>query len=347
MVYVGQRTDYLRSLVRRARGGETLDNLPAFEKLAGVADDDALALVFVDTRELLESAAEQVGAQAFPFTPFGTNAGTLGALGGLTEESPRYLLSTLSAERRGFRWELLVLDDGSSAALAASMERADIQAAAAATPREARIFFAAAGLGDQIEEQLILLREEGGEAADLTEELLDRFREETGVDLERDLLPRLSGTFAFSLGVRVLELEEPDYALFLTETDEHDALAAELERLRRVVDRECDCDSQIAIGEHAGFSFVGWPDRRIERRLEEPETLSDSESFQDTLGMLSDEPYGLLYLDLGFVFDELVESGEILADEFNPDAVRGFGLSWSRDGDLVRVIVAVPIEAPQ
>ena len=73
--------------------------------------------------------------------------------------------------------------------------------------------------------------------------------------------------------------------------------------------------------------------------------LGESERFRDTLKMLPDDPQWLLYLDLGFVFDELLESGDLPLDESNPDAIRGFGLSWSRDGELIRISVAVPIEA--
>ena len=345
MVYVGLDADYLASLVRRADDGATLDSVPEFQQLADEAGGDVLVFAFVDTQDAVEAFADELRAQALPLTPLGFAGGALDPFEELSPETPRFFASTLSAQRRGFSWELLVLDEREDDVPAALLARPDLEAAAAATPAEARLFIAAAELGAQIVEQLSVVREDGGAVADLLDDTLGRFRNETGVDLERDLLPLLNGTFAFSLGIRSLRIEEPDFALFLTESDDHAALAGEVDRLRRFFEREVGRDAELVIGEHAGFSFVGWPDRRVERRLDEPATLGESERFRDTLKMLPDDPQWLLYLDLGFVFDELLESGDLPLDESNPDAIRGFGLSWSRDGELIRISVAVPIEA--
>ena len=247
MVYVGLDAAYLASLVRRADDGATLDSVPEFQQLADEAGGDVLVFAFVDTQDAVEAFADEVREQALPLSPLGFAGGGLDPFEELTAETPRYLASTLSAQRRGFSWELLILDEPDDELPAAFLARPDIDAAAGATPAEARLFIAAAELGAQIDEQLSVVREDSGDAADLVDEALELFRDETGVDLERDLLPLLNGTFAFSLGIRSLSIEEPDFALFLTESDDHGALADELGRVRRAVERDIGRDAELVI----------------------------------------------------------------------------------------------------
>ena len=347
LVYIAADLAHIRRLVREAEAAP-LSDVDAFRELEAAAQS-GLAFTYVDVRSLLD-AFEEVLLEELAVQD--ALAGALDLerqLEDAFDEVPAHWAATLSASGSGFSAEVLWLLDPDDADLEviAGAGPPDLDRAAAATPRDTLFFATGAGLGASIQAAIDSYREDQPqEIREQIDDALDQFREETGLDLEDDLLPQLVGTFAFSLGRRAIGSDGRDFALFLTDAADEDMLLDQLREVRRSAEQACRCDSNVDIGSHQGFQYVGWPEDDLVLFLG-GDGLATSANFEITRGLLQSDPLFLLYLDFGAILDELIEEGEVDLDGWNAAALRGFGLSWDIEDRVGRFRFVVPISDPE
>ena len=325
-----------------------LRDVDAFRELEAAAQG-GLAFTYVDVRSLLD-AFEEVLLEELAVQD--ALAGALDLerqLEDAFDEVPAHWAATLSASGSGFSAEVLwLLDpDDSDLEVIAGAGPPDLDRAAAATPRDALFFATGAGLGASIQAAIDSYREDQPqEIREQIDDALDQFREETGLDLEDDLLPQLVGTFAFSLGRRNIDAAEPNFALFLTDAADEDVLLDQLREVHRSAEQACGCDSNVDIGSQQGFQYVGWPEDDLILFLG-GDGLAMSANFEITRGLLQSDPLFFSYVDFGAILDELIEEGEVDLDGWNAAALRGFGLSWDIEDRVGRFRFVVPISDPE
>ena len=347
LVYIAADLAHIRRLVREAEAAP-LSDVDAFRELEAAAQQ-GLAFTYVDVRSLLD-AFEEVLLEELAVQD--ALAGALDLeqqLEDAFDEAPAHWAATLSASGSGFSAEVLwLLDpDDPDLEVIAGAGPPDLGRAAAATPRDALFFATGAGLGASIQAAIDSYREDlPQEIREQIDDALDQFREETGLDLEDDLLPQLVGTFAFSLGRRNIDAAEPNFALFLTDAADEDVLLDQLREVHRSAEQACGCDSNVDIGSQQGFQYVGWPEDDLILFLG-GDGLAMSANFEITRGLLQSDPLFFSYLDFGAILDELIEEGEVDLDGWNAAALRGFGLSWDIEDRVGRFRFVVPISDPE
>lgn len=190
VVYVAQSKDHIINLMRDLERQGPLSEVLAFRDLADGLDGDALVFGYAggaalgdvtdrDFVDALETLDEALGS----------------------DPSRAHAAFALTATRDGFTGEMLVLlDDGVEGLPESFRERVSIEALARATPREATVFAAGTALRSGFEQWLDALRDDRSGAGDAVFDALDEIAYQSGVDIERDLVPLLTGSYAFALG---------------------------------------------------------------------------------------------------------------------------------------------------
>ena len=346
IVYVAADLGHIRRLVREAEAAP-LSDVDAFRELEAAAGG-GLTFSYVDVRSLLEAFEDVLLDDPAVRDALAGNTGFAGQLTDAFDTVPPQWAATLVASDDGFSAEVLYLFDPDDPGYRVIAEAGspDLERAVAATPRNALLFATGAGLGATLQFTIDSFRDDQTrEVREQVDEALALFREETGLDLEDDLLAQLVGSYAFSLGWSELGADEPDFALFLTDAVDDDVLRDQLEELRRVAERTCGCDSNVDIGSHEGFQYAGWPEDRLDRFLD-GDSLATSADFEVTRGLLHGDPFFLFYLDLATIFEEVIAEGDLDLEDWNAAALRGLGFSWDAEGSVGRFRFVIPISEP-
>ena len=344
-VYVASDLDHIRRVIREAEAAP-LSEVAEFQELRDAAPG-GLLYAYIDIASLVDAFEEMLLEEA----------DAAGAMAGADfdeqlrqalNELPTHFASSLDASEGGLASELLWLFAENSSALGTVAAKPDVERVAAATPRDALIFATGADLGPTLLAALDELREQQQqpEFGDLFGDFLADFEGETGVDLADDLLAQLTGTFAFSVGIDDFDASEPAFVLFEVEGGDRETLLDGFRELRRTAEQFCGCDSNVGVGSHAGFAYVGWPEDGLDAILDGG-ALTSNAGYAATRSLLHDEPDGLFFLDLASILDEVVAQqlleGDPSLEEWNPAALRGLGASSDSEGRVGRARIVVPI----
>src|SRR5690606_25190202 len=113
------------------------------------------------------------------------------------------------------------------------------------------------GLRESLEQALTALDDEATTAGfgDLREQFLGPIEADTGVDIETDIVERLSGTWVLAGGIQDPEAMD-GFVLFATESTQPDLLEQAFGDLIAYMNDLCMCDLGIGVGQADGFVRV-------------------------------------------------------------------------------------------
>jgi hypothetical protein len=329
VVYASTRSDWVTSHLERLEREGPLSEFEEFRDVRSELENDVLvfgylsgeALDLPDFRDAVEEIQDAI------------------------ESDPRDVRIgyTLNATEDGFAAEMLATFEELGVFEESLAQAAGVATAAGAVPKGSLIFVAATGLSEGLESAFEFL-----EASDtlLGSDVLEPVREferDAGVDIERDILPNLTGTYAIAFGEPGEDpLVDPiEFALFLTEANEPEKLRTDLGGLLAEFEFLCGCNTEVTIDVDDGFVRVAWPDPEVFELLN-GDRLDVDPGFTQMLELLPEGGSSLWYVNIaGFpdeVFDEVTED-----NDFDVDALLGFGGSGIVTERSVRFSVAIPI----
>jgi Protein of unknown function (DUF3352) len=340
-----------RSAVDTAEdGGNALAEHDDFTKAVEEAGDDGLATVYVEPGGLVNALASSGAIDRSAVT---------GLRQALVMGGGRALAAKLRAEDQGFALE--------AATIGASQSGADAGKAAeavAALPGDAWLALGVGNVGGRIDQTLEQAGQLGAFAGVNLEEILDRLREQSGIDLREDLLSWMGDAAVF---VRGTSVADAGGALVVSSKDAAKSRAA-IGKIATFLRRQgasvrelpstpgVDEGLQLGFGDGpqvilaaAGDRFiaaVGQPALRA--ALEPAQKLGDNQRFQEAADHLGDEIEPTFFFDLPSVL-QLVEGAGIADSEGYRKAqpyLRAFttiAAGASRDGDVGRARLVVGV----
>ena len=159
------------------------------------------------------------------------------------------------------------------------------------------------------------------------EDFLSGFREETGIDLEQDLLSLLTGEIAFAGNVRNFDADTPDFELAaLADVSDEEKASGTLEKLGEYLQNQdlirtreeagawqwnfvdgTSVRSLIGWAVRDGRLIVGYPDSAATEVGAKMSSLAESRDWKRTLELLPDEKMFVGFVSIARVVEEVRE----------------------------------------
>ena len=318
IVYFSDNTDAISNFIRRQRAEGPLSESPAFVEAMTNVDPNSLLAGFgsgsvLDHRDFrdivdaIDDSADFDPRDATVTFSFSASSDGFGA---------QFAMSSLT----GFG----TLNDFVVAP-------ADIDGLARLTPDDAVFFTAASGLGESMEELLDNLEET---VPELIAEWIEPFEEFNDISVRRDIIPALSGDYAFAFGGEDLGADDFDvdslWALALLESDVPGELEDYLKLVVAEVEFYCECVTDATTSVQPGHAALHWPE---EPRL--GASLAETESYRRTRALLPSDTSTLYFINLGALSPDAfadLAADAAGADEYEVDYEAILGLAFAGSG---------------
>jgi hypothetical protein len=323
--------------------GDALSENEDFDKATTEAGEDGLATIYIDPGALINTLASSGTIDRTAAT--GLRQAFVGAAG-------RAAAAKVRAEEENFAVELATIGAARSTA-----EGGDAAAAVAALPSDSWLALGLGNVGGRIDEMLQQAGQLGAVAGFDLEQVLDQLRQQSGIDLRRDLLSWMGDAAVFVRGTSVADIGG---ALIVSSKNAARSRAA-VAKIGTFLERQGvpvrELSGTQGVDEGVRLRFEGAPeiviasagerflvavgDSALRAALEPPQKLGDNERFQEAAGMLGEGFEPVFFFDLPSVL-QLVE-GAGLADD--PDyrkaqpylrAFTTIAAGGKRDGDVSR-----------
>ena len=172
----------------------------------------------------------------------------------------------------------------------------------------------------------------GGEG-NTTDDFLNGFRDETGIDLDRDLLSLLTGEIAFAGNVSNFDADTPDFELAaLADVSDEEKASGTLEKLGEYLENQDVIRTREEAGawqwnfvdgfgaEPIGWAvrdgrlIVGYPDSAATEVGTQDSSLAESRDWKRTLELLPDEKMFVGFVSMARVIEEVRETQDAEAE---------------------------------
>jgi hypothetical protein len=329
VLYVAERYEHIASLVDRRVESGSLAALNEFQSLRGELSDNVLLFGYLNGAFLEDLPFAEMmrayGGEVSDFDPAGLTAGF-----------------AVTASRDGFGTSLTVMGrDGLGDLAAAAMEPASIDRAAAIAPSDTLFFFAATGLREGLEAMFESVDQGDAFTSDMVDEFIAPIELQSGVDLRRDIVANLTGTYAVALGGRDLEMLDL-FALVLLESRNRPALRDALQQLLDAFEELCMCGLGVTVDDRDGFVQVRWPAGGPGGGPR----LDVTSGFRQTRSLLEQDSLGILYFNPAALPESLLDeiSRGSGGEDINLGAIVGVGISWDGDEDIARMSFVIAVQ---
>lgn len=340
----------LRTVVDTLKGDdvETIDDSDRYEQAVDAVggDDDALAIVYVDTPGFIDAAARS---------------------GGIPQQQLEQLRTQLQENAGDAAVAKIGVSDSSisieSAALgvkAAEGDAGDAAAAVAALPGDAWLAVGMGAIGDKLRSGIDQLKAAGNAGGQDVDALLQQVQAMTGIDLEQDLLSWMGDGALFVRGTGIADIggalvvqtSDPQATngaiTKIAELVRQQAQGVRLSPLRGVagaddgvVISQAGSPIQVILATGGDKFVVGLNPPAVEEALDPQTTLADSDTFKAAADALGDDVKPTFFFDvaptlrlaetLGATGDPSFAQAREYLSQFG--SIAGGG---SRDGDTQR-----------
>lgn len=349
--------DGFKAVVDASEDEEGLTDTDEYQVAFDGLDDQNILSLYVNQGRLFELLEEggDLGSDENEF---------LDAFPGLAEGGSSAFVLSARADGVAFEFSSPVLEDEELSGLTSALLGTDL---IETLPADSWLAIGIPQLGTLVQD-IMGLANEVPNADESFDEAQDAFSDETGLDLQNDVLDWVGDTALFVQGTNFQEIGGG----LIVESGDPEATAAALVKVRELVETEGVPTEDAARGDYEGFSvqeglpaplyalaadrfIVTYGDRATEDAIDPDETLGDDETFQAAEDALGDGYSPSIYVDFdGMV--ALIEFGRTFSgasedsyeEEVKPwlDPI-SFVVSGSRqDGDRLfqRLFVGVETE---
>lgn len=346
-----------KAVVDSSQADENLTESDEYQDAFDGLDDQNIFSLYVNQGRLLEllEEAEGLGPEETAF---------LDAFPGIQQGGASAFVLSARADGVAFDFSSPVPEDDELSGITAAFLGTDL---IETLPADSWLAIGVPQLGTFVQD-IMGLANEVPDADESLDEAEDAFSDETGLDLQNDVLDWVGDTALFVQGTNFQEIGGG----LIVESNDPDATAAALEKVRELVEEEGVPTEDETRGDYQGFSvqagapaplyalvadrlIVTYGDRATDDAIDPEETLGDDGTFQTAEDALGDGYSPSIYVDFDGMI-ALIEFGRTFSgqtndsyeDEVKPwlDPISYFVAGSRQDGDRLfqRLFVGVETE---
>lgn len=314
VVYLSDDVAFITNLISALEKRGSLAASEAFSTARNPHPRRPLALLHASGQVFAQPEFARTIDQVFDSTGFDARNATLTA--SVTANGSGFAARATASSSAG--WGELVRDLG---------PLADARRMAEATPRSAQLFAAGVGLRESLDFWLQRAEREGGP---LATKVLVPLKQQARIDLRRDLLPLLEGSFAMS-GAITGAGDPRGWFVVRSESSEPDLLVQRLRSAIPLVFSLCECRLPVTVERDGESVQLRW----FEAPPREP-ALTSTARYQEARALLSADAANVLYLSADALPPDLRRD---LDKSFGArlDRLHGAGLAWRFEEDIARL----------